>query len=56
MSTEYIRKKDVEGLIEAYFKTKIEDGENELDPGDTAVDLLRKLDGAPVHELFGKDS
>ena len=50
MSTEYIRKKDVEILIKAYFKTKIEGGEKELDPGDTGVDLLMILDGLPTHE------
>lgn len=44
MSTEYIRKEDVEVLIKAYFKTKIEGGEKALDPGDAAVDLLRLLD------------
>lgn len=51
MSTEYIRKKDVESLIKAYFKTKIEGGENALDPWDTGVDLLRMLDGTPTHVL-----
>ena len=51
MSTEYIRKEDVEVLIKAYFKTKIEDGEKALDPGDTGVDLLRMLDGTPTHVL-----
>ena len=50
MSTEYIRKEDVEVLIKAYFKTKIEDGETALDPVDTGVELLRILDGLPVHE------
>lgn len=51
MNIEYVRKKDVESLIKAYFKTKINDGEMELDPGDTGVDLLRMLDGAPTHVL-----
>lgn len=51
MSTEYIRKKDVEILIKAYFETKIDGDEKALDPGDTGVDLLRKLDGAPTHKL-----
>ena len=51
MSTEYIRKEDVEVLIKAYFKTKIEGGEKALDPGDTGVDLLRMLDGTPTHVL-----
>ena len=51
MSTEYIRKEDVEVLIKAYFKTKIEGGEKALDPGDTGADLLRMLDGTPTHVL-----
>lgn len=44
MSTEYIRKKDVESLIKAYFKTKIEGGEMELDPIDTCAEILKMLD------------
>lgn len=51
MSVEYIRKEDIEVLVKAYFKTKIEDGEMALDPVDTGVDLLRMLDGAPTHVL-----
>jgi hypothetical protein len=51
MSVEYVRKNDVEALIKAYFKTKIEDGEKALDPGDTGVELLRILDGTPTHVL-----
>jgi hypothetical protein len=39
MNIEYVRKKDVEALIKAYFKTKIEGGEMALDPVDTSVDL-----------------
>ena len=57
MSTEYIRKKDVESLIKAYFKTKIEGGEMALDPVDTGVDLLQILDTtAKIEQMLDKDT
>ncbi|MBR2621074.1 MAG: hypothetical protein IKC97_01730 [Clostridia bacterium] len=57
MSVEYVRKKDVESLIKAYFKTKIEDGEKALDPGDTGVELLRLLDTKEkLVQMYDKDT
>ena len=57
MSTEYIRKEDVEVLIKAYFKTKIEGGENALDPGNTGVELLRLLDAKEkLVQMYDKDT
>lgn len=57
MSVEYVRKKDVESLIKAYFKTKIEGGEMELDPVDTSADLLRLLDAKEkLVQMYDKDT
>ena len=44
MNIEYVRKKDVEALIKAYFKTKIEEGEMQLDPVDACAEILEMLD------------